>query len=219
MGCTGCNRYIHLKPIFQRYARRMHSQTAHWTLSRCVETTRTKRKYVLLRHTLKTHRRAIFARFCRIYGKTFRVLAENVTCAGRRCFPHCCPARGGHKNTGFCGSSVFVTTDIPCDAVICRYESDTIDESRVIALGDVYDRSIIDSAGDYPAQRIVTEDGVIRFIVNPDVNKKGWSYPYDTRIEKNRKHRLSVRQNCTYKQSHLPRYTSCGIPLGAKRHV
>ncbi|KAF0725037.1 hypothetical protein Ae201684P_009740 [Aphanomyces euteiches] len=136
MGCTGCNRYIHLKSIFQR-------------------NNKDKKKNI-------------------------------------RCFPHCCPARGGHKNTGFCGSSVFVTTDIPCDAAICRYESDTIDESRAIALGDVYDRSFIDSAGDYPAQRMVTEDGVIRFVVNPDVNKKGWSYPYDTRIEKNRKHRLSV---------------------------
>ncbi|CAK4209321.1 unnamed protein product [Aphanomyces euteiches] len=130
MGCTGCNRYIHLKSIFQR-------------------NNKDKKKNI-------------------------------------RCFPHCCPARGGHKNTGFCGSSVFVTTDIPCDAAICRYESDTIDESRAIALGDVYDRSFIDSAGDYPAQRMVTEDGVIRFVVNPDVNKKGWSYPYDTRIEKNR---------------------------------
>ncbi|KAF0682638.1 Aste57867_25275 [Aphanomyces stellatus] len=136
MGCTGCDRMIQLKPVFQR-------------------NNKDKKKNI-------------------------------------RCFPHCCPARGGHKSSGFCGSSVYVLTDRVCDVVVCRYESDANDPSTTIVVGHSYDRSFVDRAIMCPAVSAGVEMGLNRFVLNPDVNKKGWSYPYDTRIEKNRQHRLSV---------------------------
>ncbi|OQS03837.1 hypothetical protein THRCLA_03868 [Thraustotheca clavata] len=110
-----------------------------------------------------------------------------------RCFPHCCHGRGGHKSSGFCGSSVFVTTNHLCDMAVCRFESSTIEDAKRIVVGGFYDAEFLHAASDYPVQEVATiAPGIIRFVVNPDVNKRGWSYAYDSRIEKNRRHRLSV---------------------------
>ncbi|OQR92330.1 hypothetical protein ACHHYP_03812 [Achlya hypogyna] len=110
-----------------------------------------------------------------------------------RCFPHCCPGRGGHKSSGFCGSSVFASTRHACDLAVCRFESSTMEENRRILVGEAYDAAFVATASDYPVHETAAAiPGAQRFVVNPDVNKRGWSYAYDSRIEKNRRHRLSV---------------------------
>ncbi|EQC35604.1 hypothetical protein SDRG_06891 [Saprolegnia diclina VS20] len=107
-----------------------------------------------------------------------------------RCFPHCCNGRGGHKSAGFCGSSVFATTHVACDAAICRFESSTLDEGQRFVVGRQY--ASVDISSDFPVVETATTRAGRRFVINPDVNKRGWSYAYDSRIEKNRRHRMSV---------------------------
>ncbi|KDO22572.1 hypothetical protein SPRG_12552 [Saprolegnia parasitica CBS 223.65] len=107
-----------------------------------------------------------------------------------RCFPHCCDGRGGHKSAGFCGSSVFATTHVACDGAICRFESSTLDENQRFVVGRQY--ASVDVTSEFPVVETGNTRAGRRFIVNPDVNKRGWSYAYDSRIEKNRRHRMSV---------------------------